>query len=487
MKRRIDIVKDKNLMVVGIGKTGISVIKKLLGVCSSITAVDSNPAIDLRGLFKEIKQENRGSFKVVTGEDILKMGRDEIAGKIDLVVISPGVPGNMPLIRIADEIGIAVLSEIELAWRLLDAGERKKTIAVTGTNGKTTAVNLIGKIFTESGRKCVVCGNVGLPLIDTIDIAGSGGRLHGINIDKDLTRIIEVSSFQLERTYEFKPHIGIILNVTSDHLDRHGTFENYGSLKLELLKNQDKRDSAVINMDDGYLSKKTKINQGTKKQLPEFIRYGMEQKNNSNVFYNDNSIFYRIGKKEGKINIRDVFLKGNHNISNIMAGAAAALLAGIKRRDIEKAVSGFRPLGHRLEYLGYINGIRCFNDSKSTNPDATVAALSGFGKEVTLILGGRDKDMDFSELIGILDKKVKNLILIGESTERIYKELNKNTYGYGIFKCRTLEEAVSVGFKVANQDEVLLLSPGCASMDMFRDYRDRGDKFKRLVLEKKSG
>jgi UDP-N-acetylmuramoylalanine--D-glutamate ligase len=487
MKRRTDIVKDKNLMVVGVGKTGISVIKKLLGICSSIVAVDSNPDVDIRDLFKGVKQENRKSLKVVTGKDISKLDKGEIAGKIDLVVASPGILGDMPLIKIADENGIPVLSEIELAWRLLDSGERKKTIAVTGTNGKTTVVNLIGKIFTDSGRKCIVCGNVGLPLIDTINITDSGNMLPGVPIDKDLTRVIEVSSFQLERTYEFKPHISIILNITSDHLDRHGTFENYGSLKLKLLKNQDKKDSAVVNMDDRYLSKKTKLIPGGKKQIPVFIRYGMEPKNNRNIFYDDNCILYRIGKKEGKINIRDVFLKGNHNISNIMASSAAALLAGITRREIEKAVSGFRPLGHRLEYLGYVNGIRCFNDSKSTNPDATAAALSSFGKEVTLILGGRDKDMDFSELIGILNKKIKNLILIGESTGRIYKQVRKNTYDYGIFKCGTLEEAVNAGFKAAKQDEVLLLSPGCASMDMFRDYRDRGDKFKKLVLERKIG
>jgi len=368
---------------------------------------------------------------------------------------------------------------------LLGEEEQKRTVAVTGTNGKTTVVKLIGKILGDSGKNCVVCGNVGLPLIDTVKISDSYKNLRDMSLNKDLIRIIEVSSFQLERIYKFKPHISVILNITSDHVDRHKTFENYGSLKMKLFVNQDKKDRAVINVDDWYINKKIKLISGRQERLPEFIKYGMEPKKDINVFYSDNYIFYRIGKKEGKISIKNSLLNGSHNISNIMASAAIALLIGIGKRDIEKAVSTFRPLSHRLEYLGYIRGVRCFNDSKSTNPDATIAALSGFGREVTLILGGRDKDMDFSSLIKILNRKIKNLILIGESAYAIYKQITGGTYKYRIFRCRTLEEAVRAGFKVTGPDEVLMLSPGCASMDMFKDYRDRGNKFKSLVLKRK--
>ncbi|MEA2016334.1 MAG: UDP-N-acetylmuramoyl-L-alanine--D-glutamate ligase [Actinomycetota bacterium] len=485
MEKKFDFIKNKNLLVIGLGKTGISVIKKLAGLCSSITALDNNPDLDLKDLFKGIKSKGKKNLKIILGRDISESDKREIEEKVDLVITSPGVPGSMPVIKFAVKNKIPVYSELELAWRLMDVEEKKRTVAVTGTNGKTTVVKLIGRILADSGKNCVVCGNVGLPLIDTVKISGSGGNLKEKSLNKDLIRIIEVSSFQLERVYEFKPHISVILNITSDHMDRHETFENYASMKMRLFANQDNEDCAVVNMDDSYINKKIKSISGSKEKLPEFIRYSMKNKRDTNIFYSDNSIFYRINGKEGKISIKNFLLGGSHNISNIMASAAVAVLTGASRRNIEKAVLNFRPLAHRLEYMGYVRGIRCFNDSKSTNPDATVAALSGFGREVTLILGGRDKKMDFSELIAILNKKVKNLILIGESAPDIYKKITENTYKYRIFRCKKLKEAVGIGFKVTGPDEVLMLSPGCASMDMFKDYRERGIKFKSLVLKRK--
>ncbi|MFA5015096.1 MAG: UDP-N-acetylmuramoyl-L-alanine--D-glutamate ligase [Actinomycetota bacterium] len=473
-----DPVKNKNLLVIGLGKTGISVIKKLLGSCSSITGIDSNPGLNLEDAFNGFLYAEHNNLEILLGKNI--SGEKEILKKTDLVIISPGVPGNFPIIKLALKYEIPIWSELELAWRLLSHKAQNKTIAITGTNGKTTVVNLIGKLLEDSGNNCIVCGNVGLPLIDTIDPENADS-----DYQKSLIRVIEVSSFQLERIYDFKPHISVILNITSDHIDRHETFENYIDLKLKLMLNQNENDWLVVNTDDRNINEKIKIILKNRSRLPEIIKFGLESKENVDLCYKNDHIYYRIGKSSGNINIKNTLLKGKHNISNIMASIAAAVLMGANKKSIEGTIDSFKPLDHRLEYLGYIKGLRCFNDSKSTNPDATIVAINDFGKEITLIMGGKDKDMDFSELIPVLNKKVKNLILIGETSSSIYKEVMKSSCDYNVYKCGTLEEAVRKGFEVAAPGEVLLLSPACASMDMFKDYKERGDKFKNLVFSEK--
>ncbi len=481
MDKQTDFLKNKNLLVIGLGKTGISVIEKIHNLCSSLTAVDSNPELDLENIFKENQHINSNNLKIILGKDIPEK---EILKKIDLVITSPGVPGSIPVIKFVEKNKIPVWSEPELAWRLMSDKEKNKTIAVTGTNGKTTVVTLIGKILNDSGKNSIVCGNVGLPLIDTIYIGDTNEVSHSDIPPEDLIRVIEISSFQLERIYEFKPYISVILNITSDHMDRHRTFQDYVNLKLKIMMNQDKNNWAVINADDRYIDKNIRVIPARQNQLPKIIKYSLNEKKGIDLFYKDESIFYRIGDGKGKINIKNSILKGRHNISNIMASTASAILLGVNIKNIEKTIRNFKPLDHRMEYLGDIKGIRCLNDSKSTNPDATIAALNDFSREVTLIMGGKDKNMDFGELIGVLNKKIKNLILIGESAGKIYGRIVKGGYDYKIFKCRTLEAAIEKGFEVAKPGEVLMLSPACASMDMFKDYKERGNKFKSLVLQK---
>ena len=478
MEERFNLIKDKNLLVIGLGKTGISVIKKLLDLCLSITGIDNNPELNLEDAFGEYPYTGRNNLKIILGKDISV--EKEVIKSADLVIVSPGVPDNVSIVKLALENKISVWSELELAWRLLSKEEQNRTIAVTGTNGKTTVVTLIGRIFNDSGKNCIVCGNVGLPLIDTINTESNSNSLK-----KDLIRVIEVSSFQLEKTYKFKPHISVILNITSDHIDRHETFENYGDLKLKLLANQNKDDWSVINIDDQYINKKIKAISEKKNNLPEIVKFSLEPKDDANLFYRDKHISYRIEGSSGEIDIKDSLLKGRHNISNIMASIAPAVLMDINKKSIEKTIKNFKPLDHRMEYLGFIKNIRCFNDSKSTNPDATLVAINDFGKEITLIMGGKDKNMDFSGLIQILNTKVKNLILIGETAPRIYGLAMGSCHDYKIYKCKTFEAAVKKGFKVAGPGEVLMLSPACASMDMFRDYKERGDRFKNLVISKK--
>lgn len=477
MVKRLDVVKHKNILVIGMGKTGLSVIKKLLDFESSITGIDSNPDLDLKNAFGGCGRTKDLNLEIILDKNILK--EEKIIEKAELVITSPGIPGDAPLIKSAEEKGISIWSELELAWRLLDNEEQRRTIAVTGTNGKTTAVTLIGKILNSSGNNCVVCGNVGLPLIDTIDMKEKSG-----NSQYGLIRVIEVSSFQLERIYQFRPYISVILNITSDHIDRHKSFENYGSLKMKLISNQKTDDWSVINMDDWYIRRKIERISAEGKLRPEFVKFSLKPEENSNLFYENNHIYYRIKKNRGKINIKNTHMKGKHNISNTMASVAPALLMNVDKNSIEKSINSFKPLNHRMEYLGYTGGIRCFNDSKSTNPDATIAAINDFGKEITLIMGGRDKNMDFSDLIDALDEKVKNLILIGEAAHRIYKLIVRRRRDYKIYRCTTLEAAVEKGFEVAGPGEVLILSPACASMDMFKDYKQRGDRFKGLVLSR---
>lgn len=473
MKSRFDLIKNKRLLVIGLGRTGLSVIKKTIGLASYITGIDSNPCLNIESEFNN--KHLARDLKIILGEDVFMDSK--IVKDVDMIVISPGVPPDILPVRFAEKKGIPVLSELELAWRLLSREEQGNTVAVTGTNGKTTVVTLLGRIFKDSKKKCMICGNIGLPLIDTVRIDEKNSGLQ-----EDTVRIIEVSSFQLEKIYSFKPSISVILNITSDHIDRHKSFENYGNLKIKLLSNQNSSDWSIINMDDLFIEKKIHYISRKQKELPKFIRFSLEPERGADIFYKDNKIYLHIKNKSEKISLDNISLRGKHNISNIMASVAPASLMGISGKKIERSVQGFRPLEHRIEYLGTVKKIRCFNDSKSTNPDATIVAVSDFAKEITLIMGGMDKDMDFSGLAAVLNKKVNNLILIGEAADSIYNIVVRKKYDYEIYRCKTLDAAVKKGFEVTMPGKVLMLSPACASMDMFKDYKQRGNEFKKLVF-----
>jgi len=267
-------------------------------------------------------------------------------------------------------------------------------------------------------------------------------------------------------------------------MDRHGDIQDYGRLKFSLFSSQDKEDIAVLNTDDPFIAGNV-YNLKKGKKHPLIIKFGLKSSREHNFHYSGNNIFFDFAGYKGNIDIGGNQLQGLHNISNIMASMIPALLAGISPESIEGSVKDFKPLDHRSEYLGEVAGIRCFNDSKSTNPDSTIAALQDFGKEVTLIMGGKDKDMDFLALAGQIDLKVNDLILIGQAASRIRGLLEPLAGDYRIHLCGSLEEAVELSFKITKNGEVLLLSPACASMDMFKDYRDRGERFKKLVLSYK--
>ena len=474
MKDNLTFFKNKKILVIGLGKTGVSVINKISPIVRSVTGIDNNPNINLSSNFSISGSKGESNVKIILGEDVNY--KKELLNDIDLIIISPGVPSEIPLIKYSQEMKIPIWSEVELAWNMMTKVGRKNTIAVTGTNGKTTVVSLIGKILQDAGMAVQVCGNIGNPIIDTIND----------NSKYNTVRVIEVSSFQLERVYKFAPHISIILNITSDHMDRHLTIDNYTDLKFKLFSCMSCGDFAIFNIDDDRISKRLEVEDYYKRSQVNVINYGFYYREGVNLWHENNKIFYKIKSSRGRIDIKKIFLQGNHNISNIMASVAAVKLFNVDDGNIENTLKKFKPLYHRLEYLGVTDEIRCFNDSKSTNPDSAIKALSNFDKEVTLIMGGMDKNMNFETLIPFLNQKVNNLIIIGEVKLKIFNMVKKYRHGYKVYMCQTLEDAVEKGFKTTSCGEVLLLSPACASMDMFKDYRERGERFKYLVKKRKS-
>jgi UDP-N-acetylmuramoylalanine--D-glutamate ligase len=476
--KNINIIFHKEkIMVMGLGVTGLPVIKKLLELGNRIIALDNNTSLDWKKIFSAAGSPPEGALDIILAheQDI----HPDILKDVSMIITSPGIPSSNNLFTMASEWSVPVWDELELSWRLLDEIQRSNMIAVTGTNGKTTVVNLMGNILSGAGIKNMVCGNVGSPLLNTIKIDPIARKARHDNV----IRVVEVSSFQLERTYSFKPGTAVLLNITSDHIDRHGCIEEYAGMKMKLFSNQKSSDFAIVNIDDRVSASKTEEISAIK-DGPSLLKYSMDKKNAPDIWYGDGNIYYELPSSKGNINIKGSLLKGNHNISNTLAAAAASLLAGASPEIIGLSVKNFKPLSHRMEYLGEIAGIRCINDSKSTNPDSVMAALRDFSREVTIIMGGLDKDMDFTPVLPSIEASVNSIILIGQSALRMEKLFRGLEEEINVYKCSSMEEAVKKGFEVTRPGDVLLLSPGCASMDMFRDYKDRGEQFKKAVMGK---
>ena len=474
---------DKNILIFGLGKSGLSSLKKLAGCCKSICALDNNPMFSLPEDFKKLSEATEIKLLIGSSENSL----NSLLDKTDLIIVSPGISMSMPLLKKAVRKKIKIWSELELAWAFMSENQKRNTIAITGTNGKTTVTTLIENILNDSGLNSVACGNIGKPLIDTLTVKEISENEQVCNEEylENLIRVIEVSSFQLENTYSFNPHVGIILNITNDHIDRHDSMAKYARIKFKISQNQSPVDFLIVNDDDKNTSKFLKKFDFKKEIKSKIIRFGFDPKKSFEIVFRNEDIFYSFNNINGLIPINGRNLIGRHNIANIMSSVAAAKIFGAEDTAISKSVIKFVPLHHRLEYFGTINGVKCFNDSKATNPDAVIKALEHFQKEVTLILGGLDKGMDFKTLIPAVKEKVLNLILIGASRELLFKTFSEIPHEYMIFKADSLEEAVSTGMETTKVNNTFLLSPACASMDMFKDYKDRGDQFKRIVLSHK--
>ncbi len=376
----------------------------------------------------------------------------------DLIVVSPGVPSDQPQLQHARTLGIPVIGEVELAFRFLQG----KVIAITGSNGKTTTTTLVGEILAKSGKKTLVGGNIGTPVIS---LAGQS--------TPDSLVVLEISSFQLETIEQFRPWIAAILNITPDHLDRHRTFQAYVDAKARIFENQQASDFAVLNTDDpACVALKDKV----KSSLCWFSRKHAVE---TGAYLKDDQIIFRQnGKEQAVLSRHDIQLQGAHNLENVLAAVSMSMITGCAAEQVRRAVAEFRAVEHRLELVATIHGVAFYNDSKATNVDATVKALESFPGKIHIILGGKDKGSDYSVLNPLLRERAKRAYLIGAAADKIASQIQGSA---PLVRSGTLERAVRQAFESATSGEIVLLAPACASFDQFENYEHRGRVFKELV------
>jgi UDP-N-acetylmuramoylalanine--D-glutamate ligase len=444
-------LKNKRVLVVGLGRSGVASAFFLQDHGARVTVSDEKSEAQLQN---EIAALLDRGVSIETGRHGERTFRDQ-----DLIVVSPGVPSDQPQLQHARSLGIPVIGEVELAFRHLQG----KVIAITGSNGKTTTTTLAGEILAKSGKRTLVGGNIGTPVISL-----------ATQSTPDTLSVLEISSFQLETIQEFRPWIAAILNITPDHLDRHRTFQAYVDAKARMFENQQAGDFAVLNADDptcGSLQGKVKssLHWFSRKQAVE----------NGACLQGDQIVFRQSGKEQPVLGRRDIQLKGAHNLENVLAAVTIGMLAGCAPEQIKKAVSEFRAVEHRLELVATVNGIAFYNDSKATNVDATVKALESFPGNIHIILGGKDKGSDYTTLNPLLRERARSAYLIGAAAEKIGSQIQGAT---SIVRSGTLDRAVRQAFEAARPGDVVLLAPACASFDQFENYEHRGRFFKELVL-----
>ena len=443
---------NKRVLVVGLGRSGVASALFLKARGARVTVSDAKSEDQLR---EEIPVLLDHGIAVETGRHGERTFQNQ-----DLIVVSPGVPVDaQPLVQ-ARALGEPVIGEIELASEFLPG----PIVAITGSNGKTTVTTLVGEILARGGVKTLVGGNIGTPAISLVEHA-----------TLDTVAVLEVSSFQLETIGKFRPKVAVVLNVTPDHLDRHGTFEAYADAKARIFENQQAHDFAVLNADDPtcaamaaktkaqvfWFSRKREVEQGA------FVRQG--------IVY-----LLRVGGLEHEIMpVSEIPLKGAHNVENVLAAICAAELMGCEPDAIRSAVREFKAVEHRLEYVATVRGVEYYNDSKATNVDATIKALESFPGNIHLILGGKDKGSDYTVLNDLLRQRVKGVYTIGAAAEKIQKHIAGATK---IVSSGTMEAAVRQISAAAQPGDVALLAPACASFDQFQNYEHRGRVFKELVL-----
>ena len=382
----------------------------------------------------------------------------------DYLVVSPGVPNDLKIIKNAEENGIPVFSEIEFASWVFEG----KICSVTGSNGKTTTTTLIGEMLKADRLNSVVCGNIGKPFSEIADSPG-----------KNSIAVVEISSFQLERIEEFRPDIALILNITPDHLDRYKNFEEYKKIKQRITENQNETDTLILNQDDQEtIAANTKTN-------ADIQFFTTTADNRAKCFVSNNKIVVnKESSPEDVISVSDILIPGPHNIQNALAAVAAASCFGVESKTMAAVLKMFPGVEHRLELLGRVAGISFVNDSKATNVDSVCWGLKSFEQPLYLIAGGRDKGGKFESIADVARGKIKGIIAIGEAKEQIFDALG---HDFQVQQADSLENAVKLAFDLAIPGEVVLFSPGCASFDMFDDYEHRGRAFKEAVASLKNG
>jgi UDP-N-acetylmuramoylalanine--D-glutamate ligase len=447
-------LKGKKVLVVGLGKSGIAAALFLRRQGAQVTVSDVRTA---EALAQELPALLEAGIMVESGGHGLLTFRRQ-----DLIVVSPGVPIDTPELVQARNFGLPVIGELELASRYL----KGKVLAITGSNGKTTTTTLLGDILRQAGMNSIVGGNIGVPVVDLIDQT----------TDQTWT-VLEVSSFQLETTVDFHPNIAVILNITPDHLDRHGSFENYARAKERILAAQNAKDAVVLNADNERAA------QAATHSAARIYWFSIEHSVDQGAWVEDGYLLYRAAREaevERVMPLSKIPLKGEHNVENVLAAVCAARQAGAPVEAIAHAIEDFKAVEHRLEHVATLNGVEYYNDSKATNVDATAKAISAFSSGIHLILGGKDKDSDYSQLEELLRQRVRAIYTIGSASTKIESQLRGVV---SIHSCITLEHAVKAAALAARPGEVVLLAPACSSFDQFENYEHRGRAFKGLVLQ----
>ena len=444
---------DKKVVIIGAGKSGISAGRLLAGEHASITVYDGNAQLDTAALAEKLGEAFKG--RIVTG-DFPK----ELEEETELVIISPGVPSDLPFINRMRERGIPIWGEVELAYRFA----KGKLIAVTGTNGKTTTTALTGEIMKLYFKKVFVVGNIGTPYTDFAK-----------EMTDESVTVAEMSSFQLESIEEFHPCVSMVLNITPDHLNRHHTMEAYTEAKFNIARNQTPGEVCILNYEDERLRAEaeklhTKIFWFSSGRV---LRRGLYVAGD-NIIYNDGM------KEETVINVHEMNIIGKHNYENAMAAIAAGISMKVPMDLIREALRNFVAVEHRIEYTATKHGVMYYNDSKGTNPDASIQAVRAMTRPTILIDGGYDKGSSYEEWIAEFPGKVKTLLLMGQTADKIEQTARRMGFE-NIVRVNSMEEAVHYSYEHAVPGDAVLLSPCCASWGMFKNYEERGEIFKTLV------
>jgi UDP-N-acetylmuramoylalanine--D-glutamate ligase len=447
-------LKGKKVLVVGLGKSGLAAAHFLRRRGAQVTVSDIRSA---EALAKDIPGLIEAGINVEAGGHGLLTFRRQ-----DLIVVSPGVPLDTPELAQVRSFGLPIIGELELAARFI----KGKILAITGSNGKTTTTTLVGEILKEAGLTNLVGGNIGVPVIALVDLSTD-----------ETWSVLEVSSFQLETIEQFHPAIAVILNITPDHLDRHGTFENYALAKERIFEAQSEHDFLVLNADNPRTAA------AASRSGARVYWFSMQHPVLQGAWAEKGEIFFRHSKSappEPIIPVNAIPLKGAHNVENVLAAVCSARLAGCPAAAVRRAIEKFRAVEHRLEYVTTVNGVEFYNDSKATNVDATAKAVAAFPSGIHLILGGKDKNSDYTLLAPLLRQRVRAVYTIGSAAQKIESHLRGVV---PIRSCETLEKAVADAACAAHPGDVVLLAPACSSFDQFENYEQRGRIFKELVLE----
>ena len=446
-------LQGKKVLVFGSGKSGIGAADLLEQTGATPVIYDGNEKIDKEAVLHKIPHHSR--TEVYVG----KLPK-EVQDSLDLVVLSPGVPTDIPMVRAFYEQGLPVWGEVELAYRT----GKGRVLAITGTNGKTTTTALLGKIMKDAEDSVFVVGNIGTPYTSK-----------ALEMKDNTTTVAEISSFQLETIEEFAPAVSAILNITEDHLNRHHTMEEYIRVKELIVKNQTADNYCVLNYEDPVLR------EFGKNIVPKTVYFSSERVLEQGIYLDGDQIILKTEKEEiPVVHTGDLKLLGKHNFENVMAAVAMAYYAGVSIDSIRRSICEFTAVEHRIEYVTEKNGVAYYNDSKGTNPDAAIKGIQAMNRPTLLIGGGYDKGSSYDEWLNAFDGKVRYLVLIGQTRDKI-REAAERLGVCPCILCENLEEAVKICAEKAEPGDAVLLSPACASWGQFDNYEQRGDMFKEYV------